>query len=157
MLNLDNPNFEKPSAILRENSRFLVEQNRFTGPKSYDGFVGGPPLAYDREHGAVAVDSSDNHTLVYGATGSKKTRCIVMPTIRMLGFAGESMIINDPKGELYRTMARFLEDQDYNIITVNFRDASVGDCWNFLEIPYRFTKRETSTRPANSSRMLPVP
>ena len=32
MLNLDNPNFEKPSAILRENSRFLVEQNRFTGP-----------------------------------------------------------------------------------------------------------------------------
>ena len=42
MLNLDNPNFEKPSAILRENSRFLVEQNRFTGPKSYDGFVGGP-------------------------------------------------------------------------------------------------------------------
>ena len=74
MLNLDNPNFEKPSAILRENSRFLVEQNRFTGPKSYDGFVGGPPLAYDRERGAVAVDSSDNHTLVYGATGSKKTR-----------------------------------------------------------------------------------
>lgn len=140
MLNLDNPNFEKPSAILRENSRFLVEQNRFTGPKSYDGFVGGPPLAYDRERGAVAVDSSDNHTLVYGATGSKKTRCIVMPTIRMLGFAGESMIINDPKGELYRTMARFLEDQDYNIITVNFRDASVGDCWNFLEIPYRFYK-----------------
>lgn len=42
MLNLDNPNFEKPSAILRENSRFLVEQNRFTGPKSYDGFVGRP-------------------------------------------------------------------------------------------------------------------
>ena len=37
MLNLDNPNFERPSAILRENSRFLVEQNRFTGPKSYDG------------------------------------------------------------------------------------------------------------------------
>lgn len=140
MLNLDNPNFEKPSAILRENSRFLVEQNRFTGPKSYDGFVGGPPLAYDRERGAVGVDSSDNHTLVYGASGSKKTRCVIMPTIRMLGFAGESMIINDPKGELYRTMARFLEDQDYNIITVNFRDASAGDCWNFLEVPYRFYK-----------------
>lgn len=140
MLNLDNPNFEKPSAILRENSRFLVEQNRFTGPKSYDGFVSGPPLAYDRERGVVAVDSSDNHTLVYGATGSKKTRNVVMPTIRMLGLAGEGMIINDPKGELYRTMARFLEDQDYNIITLNFRDASVGDCWNFLEVPYRFYK-----------------
>lgn len=140
MLNLDNPNFEKPSAILRENSRFLVEQNRFTGPKSYDGFVGGPPLAYDRERSALAVDSSDNHTLVYGATGSKKTRCVVMPTIRMLGFAGESMLINDPKGELYRTMARFLKDQDYNIVTLNFRNASVGDCWNFLEVPYRFYK-----------------
>ena len=140
MLNLDNPNFERPSAILRGNSRFLVEQNRFTGPKSYDGFVSGPPLAYDREHGAVAVDSSDNHTLVYGASGSKKTRCVIMPTIRMLGFAGESMIINDPKGELYRTMARFLEDQNYNIVTLNFRDASVGDCWNFLEIPYHFYK-----------------
>ena len=117
-----------------------MEQNRFTGPKSYDGFVSGPPLAYDREHGAVAVDSSDNHTLVYGATGSKKTRNVIMPTIRMLGLAGEGMIINDPKGELYRTMARFLEDQDYNIITLNFRDASVGDCWNFLEVPYRFYK-----------------
>ena len=28
MLNLDNPNFEKPSAILRENSRFLVEDRK---------------------------------------------------------------------------------------------------------------------------------
>lgn len=140
MLNLDNPNFEKIPTIMRENSRFIVEQNRFTGPKSYDGFVGGPPLAYDREHGAVAVDSSDNHTLVYGATGSKKTRCVIMPTIRMLSFAGEGMIINDPKGELYRTMARFLKDHDYNIVTLNFRDASVGDCWNFLELPYRFYK-----------------
>lgn len=140
MLNLDNPNFERPSTILRNSTRFVVEQNRFAGPKSYDGFVGGPPLAYDRERGIVAVDSSDNHTLIYGATGSKKTRCIVMPAIRILGFAGEGMVINDPKGELYRTMGRFLEDRGYNIITLNFRDPSSGDAWNFLQIPYQFYK-----------------
>ena len=140
MLNLDNPNFERPNNILRENTCFDVERKRFSASKSYDGFVGGPPLAYDRENRKVAVDSSDDHTLVYGATGSKKTRCIVMPSIRILGYAGESMILNDAKGELYRSSAGFLQEQGYHVVTLNFREPSSGDCWNFMEIPYQLYK-----------------
>ena len=36
--------------------------------------------------------------------------------------AGESMIVTDPKGELYEGTAKELEERGYNIILLNFRD-----------------------------------
>jgi len=47
------------------------------------------------------VDKADTHCLVIGATRSGKSRRIIMPTIWMLGRAGESMVVTDPKGELH--------------------------------------------------------
>lgn len=60
------------------------------------------------------------------------------PTIKVLGYAGESMIINDPKGELYNRHAGDLRNLGYNLVEINFRDPSVGNSWNPLFIPYQF-------------------
>ncbi len=83
------------------------------------------------------VDNSDSHTLIFGATGSKKTRLFCMPMINMFARAGESFIVSDPKGELYATSAGLAKELGYDIIVLNFRDLSLGDRWNPLSIPYK--------------------
>ena len=99
---------------------------------------GGVPLAFDAERGAVAVDDTDQNTICYGATGSLKTRTIVMPTVKMLAHAGESMIISDPKAEIFTYLAQDLNALGYNIVVINLRDPAVGNSWNPLFIPYKY-------------------
>lgn len=140
MIVSDNPNLSRPEALFQEYAHLDIDTHRFTGKTSYDGQVGGVPLLYSKEKRQLAVDASDNHTLVIGASGSKKTRSLVLPTIKVLGYAGESMIINDPKGELYARTAGELRDLEYRIITVNLRDPTVGHAWNPLRIPYLYYK-----------------
>lgn len=140
MINTSNPNLERPSVIFQGNTHFDIDTNRFSGKKSYDGQTGGVPLLYDNDKRSLAIDSSDTHTICFGASGSKKTRALVMPTIKVLGNAGESMIINDSKGELFDRMAGSLEKLGYNIITINLRDPSIGNAWNPLYIPYLYYK-----------------
>lgn len=98
----------------------------------------GVPMDYDSEKGALYVDGSDAHTLLIGATGSKKSRLVVMPTVRMLAAANENMIVCDPKGEIYRRTAGFLDENGYSIHAINLREPQKGDGWNMLTVPYIF-------------------
>lgn len=94
----------------------------------------------------VYLDCEDSHTIIFGSTGSKKTRLIIMPTVRLLGLAGETMILIDPKAELYDRTAYDLKCRGYTIRAINFRDPSVGNCWNPFDIPYEFYKEEKFDR-----------
>jgi len=102
------------------------------------GGNGGIPMAWREEDKTVFVDTSDSHTLIIGATGSKKSRLLAMPTAKLLGIAGESMIISDPKGEIYNRTASELELNGYKISVINLREPLSGDMWNPLSIPYQF-------------------
>ncbi|MBR1749017.1 MAG: type IV secretory system conjugative DNA transfer family protein [Bacilli bacterium] len=86
------------------------------------------------------VDNSDYHTLIIGATGSGKSEAVVKPLVNTLAKKGESMIINDPKGELYKYCGDYLNTQGYNIIVLNFRNPNRGNSWNPLAMPYRYYK-----------------
>ena len=99
---------------------------------NYSGF----PMDYDRNSNCVYMDGSDGHCLLIGATGSKKSRLVVMPTVRLLAASGEAMIVCDPKGEVYRRTAAFLEKHDYDIRAIDLRDPEKGDGWNILSVPY---------------------
>ena len=140
MISSNNPNLSRPEVLFQEFAHLDINTHRFSGKKSFDGQTGGFPLLYNKEKQQLAVDATDSHTLVVGASGSKKTRALVLPAIKVLGYAGESMIINDPKGELYNRTAGELRDLGYSIITVNLRDPSVGHAWNPLQIPYSYYK-----------------
>ena len=131
------PGFIRYSNFKKQFCSFSAASTSFSnenGKRDRAGVV----LGYDSEHREFAVDGTDTHTLVYGATGSLKTRCVVMPTIKVLGFGHESMIINDSKGELYRRTAGFLKSKGYRIVTVNFRNPAIGNSWNPLYIPYQY-------------------
>ena len=107
------------------------------------------PSAEKLEHAGIAVisdgkkmwvDDGEAHNLVIGATGSGKTQCCVFPMIRILAKAGESMILTDPKGELYEKTSEMLRDLGYNVVILNFRDPQKGNAWNPMNLPYKLHK-----------------
>lgn len=51
--------------------------------------------------------ADDTHTLTIGATRSGKTRTLVLQSICLMALAGESLVISDPKAELYQYAAPF--------------------------------------------------
>ncbi len=89
----------------------------------------------------IWVDNGEYHNLVIGSTGSGKSETIVKPMVNLLAKKGESMIITDPKGELYRYCGEYLKEQGYNIIILNFRDPQNGNAWNPLTLPYQYHKK----------------
>lgn len=99
---------------------------------------GGIPVTFIRDK--VYYDDSTDHTLIIGSTGSGKSISLIMPLIFNLASAGESMVINDVKGELYSTTADYLKKHDYDIKIINLRDALTSDGWNPLHLPYKYFK-----------------
>ena len=86
------------------------------------------------------VDNSENHTLVIGITGSGKTSAVIDPLIYSLMKHKESMIMTDPKGELYKRHSNHLKARGYDIIVLNFREPQSGNAWNPLSLPYKLYK-----------------
>ena len=88
----------------------------------------------------IWVDDGDYHNLIIGSTGSGKTQNIIFPMIEILAKHGESMIITDPKGELYEKKSNMLRSKGYNIVLLNFRDPGRGNAWNPMTLPYNLYK-----------------
>ena len=87
------------------------------------------------------VDDGEYHTLIIGQSGSGKTSALVDPQVYSLCKHGESMVITDPKGEIYRRHANRLKANGYKLVVINFRDPREGNAWNPLTIPYRMYKQ----------------
>jgi type IV secretion system protein VirD4 len=79
------------------------------------------------------VVGNDTHTLTVGATNSGKTRTVVLETIGTLGLAGESMVMSDPKGELYQYTAPFLKRLGYKVHVIDYRNPEKSDRYNLLQ------------------------
>lgn len=137
----DNSNRMESVSVFRDGlSTCHLTSSQVTGGKNCRWSPknkGGVPMDYDPKANLAYVDGSDAHTLLIGATGSKKSRLVVMPTVRILGAAGESMVICDPKAEIYQRTSGYLKQLGYDLHVVNLRDPSKGDGWNILEIPFK--------------------
>ena len=100
--------------------------------------AGGLPVVSTGED--VWVDNSDVHSLIIGSTGSKKTRLFVMPCLEILRHARESVVVTDPKGELYDRSARSFQEAGYDVKVLNLREPSRSDCWNPLKLARDYYK-----------------
>jgi len=100
-------------------------------------YAGIPLLNNGKE---IWVDDGEYHNLIIGSTGSGKTEMLVQPMVKVLAKKGESMIITDPKGEIYEKNAVELKEKGYNIVVLNFREPQKGNSWNPLGLPYALYK-----------------
>ena len=120
----------KEKEIKEELDRVEIKQENSTS-------AGVPLILNDNE---MWVDNSEYHSLVIGATGSGKTQTVILPLVHSLAKAKESMIITDPKGEIYEKTSNMLRARGYQILLLNFRDPQNGNAWNPMTLPYQMYK-----------------
>ncbi len=123
--------FAEPDEIINSAALAFISEN---GKKA-----AGIPLYATQ--GKVYVDNEDNHTFVIGPTGCKKSRVTAYTTVASIIEAGESAVINDPKGEIYKRTSRRARSLGAEIVLLNYRKPSSSDGWNPLAQALRFRNR----------------
>lgn len=89
--------------------------------------------AMDGKALSIPPDTRMNRNImVYGASGSMKSRAYVRNRIFQAVLAGESLIITDPKSELYNDTAIYLQEQGYEVKVFNLVNPECSDSWDCL-------------------------
>ena len=126
-----------------ENSRYMTEKERDQNFPSYTYST----LSQAKKDGApvrAVLDSRGNlhinflpgaHALVIGSTGSGKTTTFINPMIQLIAATncGSSMIMTDPKGELFDLHSAYLKSRGYDVMVLDLRDTYSSSRWNPLD------------------------
>lgn len=89
---------------------------------------------YDGKYICVPQNGRLNKNIaVYGASGSMKTRAFCINRILQAAQGGESLIICDPKSELYEKTSEYLRRKNYTVRVFNLVSPENSDSWNCLE------------------------
>lgn len=85
------------------------------------------------------ISTSQLHALIVGTTGSGKTTGFVDQNIAILGKSKgkPSLIISDPKKELYEKHAKNLEANGYGVTTLDLREPYSSARWNPMNVLIR--------------------
>lgn len=75
----------------------------------------------------------DVHSLIVGSTRSGKTRRIILESIWNIARFGESMVISDPKGELFCYTKDYLEQEGYEVIDFDLRNPAKSKHYNYMQ------------------------
>lgn len=128
-----------------ENSRFMNEKERdfnfspYKYTKLTESKKDGIPVraVFDKKELNINL-ASPMHGLIIGATGSGKTTTFINPMIQILAKsdAGSSMIVTDPKGELFQMHSKFLTERGYKVMVLDLRDPYSSFRWNPLSDIY---------------------
>ena len=74
----------------------------------------------------------NSNLAICGASGTGKSRSISRNLILQAARRGESIIVTDPKSELYESMSQYLRDQGYTVRVFNLIEMDHSDSWNCL-------------------------
>ena len=116
----------------------VSEQKKFFGSTVVDASLnleeGGSPINYLPNENIILYEKGAVHDIVVGTTRCGKSRKIVCQLVMIVSMAGESMIFNDPKKEMYFDFRNFLEKKkDYKVNCLDFRNLQYSDGWNPLD------------------------
>lgn len=124
------------------NERFLTEKEReqkyqvfkFSGTEVPKG-KGGLVVHYEKigHKEFIYYIGADMHSLIIGASGSGKTRRILLETLWLQLLTGLSIVISDVKGEIYYYTSEFAKSLEYKLYVVDFRNPVKSDHYNYLK------------------------
>ena len=120
---------------LKKLKEFQVYDYKFAEMKA-DGIV----IGAEKKGGSVEViTTSQLHALIVGTTGSGKTTGFVDQNIAVLAKSSgkPSIVISDPKKELYEKHARTLEKEGYKISVLDLREPYSSERWNPMNVLIR--------------------
>lgn len=113
----------------------IIEQYREIPEKTevFEGY-GGVPVSHYKDK--YYIDTDTVNTAILGVSRSGKGEMIVVVMIDNLSRAKNqsSMVINDPKGELYSASKETLEKRGYDVQVLNILDPLQGMSYNPLQL-----------------------
>ncbi len=77
-------------------------------------------------------NQTNQHIAVFGASGSMKSRALARNMILQATRREESVVVTDPKGELYEESYQYLKDAGYDVKMFNLINQDNSDSWNCL-------------------------
>ena len=98
---------------------------------------GGIPLYYEDNN--LYIDSTNGHNLIIGSTGSGKTQSVSLPKLWTSIMAGENIIVDDIKGEVYDNLKDYLSEKGYKVFKFDFINYE-GNKWNPLKLVFELYK-----------------
>ena len=132
-----DPLISRLVSIGEERYRAIENGEIFNPPKADQTLTdsAGIVLAREMSRGTERLPciTDDYHTLTIGATRCGKSRCLVLQSICALALAGEGIVANDPKGELYHYTHSFLETLGYKVHVIDFNTPKKSDRYNPLQ------------------------
>ena len=98
----------------------------------------GFPVWYEKRNGNfenVYFDNKSPHFLLIGSTGSGKSVTVVIPECIMFATAKEkhSVVVTDPKGEIFKSTSKIFKDNGYDVITIDFRNPNKSNKINIMQ------------------------
>lgn len=98
----------------------------------------GFPVWYEKKNGNfenVYFDNKSPHFLLIGSTGSGKSVTVVIPECLMFATAKEkhSVVVTDPKGEIFKSTSKVFKDNGYDVITIDFRNPNKSNKINIMQ------------------------
>lgn len=117
---------------------------------SFKGFGGFPIAHINRlgltkkfpfitKHGYYFIDTSTVHNLIVGTSRSGKGETTILEQIDLVSRAEKqsSLVVNDPKGELYVASVNTLRKRGYDVYELNLDDPNKGIAFNPLQLIIR--------------------
>ena len=74
----------------------------------------------------------NRHTAIFGASGTMKSRAVIRNALFQSIRRGESVLVSDPKSELYNDMSALFRENGYEVKVFNLVDPMHSDTWNCM-------------------------
>mgnify|MGYP002552493622 CR=1 FL=1 len=100
------------------------------------GYEGKGGVIVSRYRDKIFIDDSPTNNLIIGTTRSGKGELFIFPTIDLYSRAKEkaSLVVNDPKGELYSASKETLEKRGYRVEILNLLKPMNSMSYNPLQL-----------------------
>lgn len=122
--------------LLKKGTVNILKTTKEGKIKKVNFYKGGLVVGLDKKknENKIICISEDYHSLIIGSTGAGKTRRLLLPSAMNYALAKtqNSLVLTDPKGELFQYISPYFKSLGYKIITIDFKNPLKSTRYNFL-------------------------